>query len=315
MMYVYALGGFVLLFAGGEWLVHGAVSISRRFGLSPLLIGMTVVAWCTSAPEFVVSLEAALSGSSDIAIGNVVGSNIFNVMAVLGVAGLIAPIVVEPCELRRDVSVMLAASVAAALLAQTGEIGRTAGLGLIIAVVLYVVLSYRSELKNPQLPSAELHTHEAEEITTPPSVGRGLLMLGAGLVGLVIGARLLIMGATEIARGFGVPEAVIGLTLVAVGTSLPELAASIMAAVRGHSDVAIGNVVGSNIFNILSILGFASVIHPIGIAEQIARTDVWVMLAVAVLLGVVLLWRGRISRLLAGALLSAYVVYVVVLFV
>lgn len=310
MMYAYALGGFVLLFAGGEFLVRGAVAVSRRFGLSPLLIGMTVVAWCTSAPELVVSLGAALDGRSDIAIGNVVGSNIFNILAVLGVSALIAPIVVDPRELRRDMGVMLAATIAAAFVAQSGEIGSTAGALFTAAVVAYVVVSYRSELGNPTLPSAELHAHEAEEIQTGDSLTRGIVLLGVGLAGLVVGARLLIIGSTAIARGFGISEAVIGLTLVAAGTSLPELATSAIAALRKHSDVAVGNVVGSNIFNLLGILGITSLVKPIGIADQIARTDVWVMLAVSVALAPMLLIKGRIGRLLGGALLAGYVGYV-----
>lgn len=314
MMYVYSLVGFVLLFGGGEWLVRGAVAVSRRFGLSPLLIGMTVVAWCTSAPELVVSMGAALDGRSDIAIGNVVGSNIFNVLGVLGAAALIAPIVIKTSELKRDTAVMLVSSIALALVAWTGEIGRLAGTALVAAVISYVWISYRSELRNNALPSAELHVHESEEIEAPSSVWVGVGYLAAGLVALVIGSRFLITGATDIARVLGVSEAVIGLTLVAVGTSLPELATSVVAAVRKHSDVAVGNVVGSNIFNILGILGITSLVRPIGVAEQIATIDVWVMVAVAVALTPFLLVTGRIGRRAGAVALALYVAYVVVLF-
>ncbi len=314
MMYVYALGGFVLLFGGGEWLVRGAVAVSRRFRLSPLLIGMTVVAWCTSAPELVVSMGAALEGRSDIAIGNVVGSNIFNILGVLGAAALIAPIVVRPSELKRDTAVMIASSLAIALVAQTGEIGRLAGAVLTAGIVAYVVISYRSELKDSKLPSAELHVHESEEIEVPSSVWAGVGYLAGGLAALVVGSRLLIIGATDIALLLGVSEAVIGLTLVAVGTSLPELATSVVAAVRKHSDVAVGNVVGSNIFNLLGILGITSLVRPIGVAEQIARVDVWVMLAIAVALAPLLLIKGRIGRMAGAVSLALYVGYVVMLF-
>ena len=313
-MYAYALGGLVLLFAGGEWLVRGAVTVSRRFGLSPLLIGMTVVAWCTSAPELVVSMGAAFEGQSDIAIGNIVGSNIFNILGVLGAASLIAPIIVKPAELRRDIGVMLASAVALAAVAQLGEVGRIAGVVFTLAVAAYVFLSYRSELKNPSLPSAELHTHEGEEIQTSSSVWPGVGMLAIGLGSLVVGARLLIVGSTAIARGFGISEAVIGLTLVAVGTSLPELATSVVAAIRKHSDVAVGNVVGSNIFNILGILGITSTVRPIGVAQQIANLDVWVMLGISIALAPILLLRGKIGRLLGAAMLVAYVAYLAVLF-
>ncbi|MDZ4169664.1 MAG: calcium/sodium antiporter [Coriobacteriia bacterium] len=314
MTYVYALSGFVLLFGGGEFLVRGAVAVSKRFGLSPLLIGMTVVAGCTSAPELVVSMSAALQGSSDIAVGNVVGSNIFNILGVLGVAALITPIVIRPSSLRRDTTVMLASAIGLALVAQSGELGRTTGVVLLMGVALYVVLSYRTELKNPESPAAELHEHEAAEIEGPRSMWVGVGYLLGGLGALIIGSRFLIIGSTEIARTFGVSEAVIGLSLVAVGTSLPELATSVVAAVRKHSDVAVGNVVGSNIFNILGILGLTAVIRPISIAEQMASVDVWVMVAVSVALVPFLIWRGRIGRITGVAFLAAYTAYMLVLF-
>ncbi|MDZ4178082.1 MAG: calcium/sodium antiporter [Coriobacteriia bacterium] len=314
LMYLSAFAGFVLLFGGGELLVRGAVMVSRRFGLSPLLIGMTVVAWCTSAPELVVSLGAALEGRSDIAMGNVVGSNIFNILGVLGAAAIITPILVDPRALRRDMAVMLAAAAALALVATTGEITRLPASILLIALMLYVYLSYRSEARRPSLPSATLHERESAEIEVTGSMLSGIAYLFAGLVALVIGSRFLIVGASEIARTFGVAEAVIGLSLVAVGTSLPELATSIIAALRRHPDVAVGNVIGSNIFNILGILGITAIVKPIGIAEQIASIDIWVMIGASLLLVPVLLWRGRIGRPVAGLFLLGYVGYLVVLF-
>jgi len=314
LMYLSALAGFVLLFGGGEFLVRGAVVVSRRLGLSPLLIGMTVVAWCTSAPELVVSLGAALEGRSDIAVGNVVGSNIFNVLGVLGVAAMITPILVDPRALRRDTAVMLASAAALALIATTGEIARVPAIALLVALVFYVVLSYRSEARRPLLPSATLHENESAEIEVTGSTLSGIAYLSGGLVALVIGSRFLIVGASEIARTFGVAEAVIGLSLVAVGTSLPELATSIIAALRRHPDVAVGNVVGSNIFNILGILGITALVRPIGIAEQIASVDIWVMVGASLLLVPTLLWRGRIGRPVAGLFLLGYAAYLVVLF-
>lgn len=314
MMYFFTGAGFVLLFGGGELLVRGAVAISRRFSVSPLLIGMTVVAWCTSAPELVVSLGAALEGRSDIAIGNVVGSNIFNVLGVLGAAALIAPIVVRPRSLRSDVAWMLASSVALSLIVQTGAIGRVAGVLLAIGVAVYVWYSYRSEIKDPEQPSAELHTHESEEFEGPQSAWIGVGYVAGGLAALVVGSRLLIIGATDIALALGVSEAAVGLTLVAVGTSLPELATSVVAAIRRHSDVAVGNVVGSNIFNILGILGLTAMVRPIAVVERIATVDIWIMLAVAVVLAPLLVWRGRIGRLAGAMFLAAYVAYVTALF-
>lgn len=313
MMYLAAVGGFVLLFGGGEFLVRGAVAVSRRFGLSPLLIGMTVVAWCTSAPELVVSMGAALKGSSDIAVGNVVGSNIFNVLGVLGASAVITPIVVKPKALRRDAAVMLAAALALALIALTGEIGRLAGAVLLVALAAHIIYSYRSETCKT-CPSAELHEHEAEEFTGPGSLGAGLGYLAIGLGALVIGSKLLISGATEIARTFGVSEAVIGLSLVAVGTSLPELATSVVAALRGHADVAVGNVVGSNIFNILGILGLTALVRPIGVAEHMASLDVWIMLGVCLIVAVLLLVRGRIGRVAGATALALYAGYMALLF-
>jgi cation:H+ antiporter len=275
---------------------------------------MTVVAWCTSAPELVVSLGAALEGRSDIAIGNVVGSNIFNVLGVLGVAAVIAPIAVKPASLRRDVAWMLGSSVALLLIVQTGVIGRVPGVLLAIGIAVYVWYSYRSETRDPGQPSAEVHTHESEEIQGPQSAWVGVGYVAAGLAALVVGSRLLIIGATDIALALGVSEAAVGLTLVAVGTSLPELATSVVAAVRRHSDVAVGNVVGSNIFNILGILGLTAMMRPIEVVERIATVDTWIMLVAALVVAVLLVWRGRIGRLAAAVFLGAYVVYVVTLF-
>ncbi len=312
-MYLAALLGFVLLFGGGEGLVRGAVAVARRFGLSSLLIGLTIVAAGTSAPELIVSVSAALKGNADIALGNVVGSNIFNVLGVLGISALIAPIVVKPAEVKRDTFVMVAASVALAALAQFGVIGWPVGLLFVAAIVSYTVYSYRTEIKNKPAPSAELHEHEGEEFEGPSSLWAGVAYIALGLTALVIGSQLLVDGATQIARTFGVPEAVIGLTLVAIGTSLPELATSIAAAFRGHSDVAVGNVVGSNIFNALLIIGTTAIVRPINVAERMAQVDVWVMVTVAVVLVPVLVKRGRIGRLLGLLFTAAYAVYAVLL--
>ncbi|MDF1542795.1 MAG: calcium/sodium antiporter [Anaerosomatales bacterium] len=314
MMYLLALGGFVLLFAGGEWLVRGAVSVSRRMGVSPLLIGMTIVAFCTSAPELLVSLEAALRGQVDMAVGNVVGSNVANVLLIIGLSALISPIVVKPAELRRDVLVMLGSSALLAGLAMRGGIERWQGGLMVGALIAYVWYSYWAEIYRDS-PGAELHSHEAEEFNAVTSrLWLGLVELGAGLAALVLGSRLLVTGAGEIARSFGVPEAVIGLTLVALGTSLPELATSVMAAARGHADVAVGNVVGSNLFNSLGIIAITALVSPLTVSEAIASFDIWVMLTSAIVLTVFLLWRSRIGRLAGGVLLATYVVYIGVLY-
>lgn len=314
MMYLSALGGFVLLFAGGEWLVRGAITISRRAGVSPLLIGMTVVAMCTSAPELIVSLEAALRGQVDISVGNVVGSNIANILLILGISALISPIVVKAAELRRDTLVMLASAAVLTGLAATGIVERWQGALMLGSLIGYVWYSYYTEIYR-DAPAAELHAHEAEEFSgVTKKAWLGVAELGVGLAALVVGSRLLVDGATEIARNFGVPEVVIGLTLVAVGTSLPELATSVTAAARGHSDVAVGNVVGSNLANVLAIVGITALVTPLPISEAIAAFDVWVMLAASVLLVPLLLWRGRIGRLTGALLLGSYVAYVALLY-
>lgn len=316
MSYILLGVGVVLLFGGGEFLVRGAVAVARKMGISPLLVGMTIVAACTSAPELVVSVGAALRGSSDISIGNVVGSNIFNVMSVIGISAMIAPITVDPRGLRRDSAWMMVASVAIAGMALTGAIGRVEGALLLAAIVAYVWISYRREIRTTEEedPSARVHRHEGEEIEGPDKLGVSLGYLAAGLVALVVGAELLVRGATHIAQSWGVPEAVIGLTLVAAGTSLPELATSMVAAFRGHSDVAVGNVVGSNIFNLLGILGVTSLVRPVTVAAQIASLDVWVMVASSLALAVVLVTRGRVNRLIGSGFLIVYISYLVVLF-
>lgn len=314
-MYLFTVFGFVLLFGGGELLVRGAVAVSRRFALSPLLVGMTVVAWCTSAPELVVSVGAALQGQSDIAVGNVIGSNIFNVLGVLGVAALITPIVVDSRAVRRDLAWMVGASLALALVVRLGQIGVVWGAVLLASMIVYVWYSYRIEKKSVSDPSAQMHVHEAEEFRVPSSIWTGVGYLGAGLAALILGSRLLIVGSTGIATALGIPEAIIGLSLVAVGTSLPELATSVVAALRRHPDVAVGNVVGSNIFNILGILGITAVVKPIPVATQMMNVDVWVATAVALVLVPLLLMRGRINRVVGLAFLVVYVSYLVVLFV
>jgi cation:H+ antiporter len=274
---------------------------------------MTVVAGATSAPELVVSVGAALRGSSDIALGNVVGSNIMNILGVLGISALISPIIVKPEVVRRDTRFMAASVVALALVAMLGQIGPAIGLVLFAALVGYIVYSYRVEARGDDDPSAELHTHEAEEFAGPQAVWIAVAYLLAGLGALVIGSQLLVDGATGIARTFGMSEAVIGLTLVAVGTSLPELATSIMAAMRGHSDVAVGNVLGSNLFNALGIIGATAMVRTIGVAPQIAHLDVWVMVAASLAVVPLLLRRGRIGRVAGGLFVAAYAAYVLLL--
>jgi cation:H+ antiporter len=304
------VAGLVLLFVGGEVLVRGAVGTARAFAVSPLLIGLTIVAMATSAPELVVSLEAALQNRPAIAIGNVVGSNIANVLLILGVASLIAALPCERAMVMRDGMMMVVGSVTLVILGFTGAIDRWQGVLLFVLLLGFIGYGFYKE-RSGKDAAAKLHEEEAEEIPSPPGGTLGsIVALLIGLVMLVVGAQLLVYGATETARSFGVSEAVIGLTLVAVGTSLPELASVSVAVWRGHADVAIGTVIGSNIFNIFGILGVTAVTKPIPIEPSFIDLDIWVMLASAVLLIPLMVTGGRVTRGEGSLLLVSYFCYI-----
>lgn len=306
------LSGLALLFFGGEGLIKGAVSLARNFGLSKLLVSAVIVGFGTSMPEMTVSVGAALKGSSDIAIGNVVGSNIANILLIVGIAAILCPIFIDGKAVKRDTFVMLGASIALCGLAMAGMIGFVAGVVMFASLLGYIFWSYRQDKKD----GAVTAQHIEEDIEGEQHLSRikaAIYALG-GLLLLMSGAYLLIEGAVSIARGFGISETVIGLTIVAVGTSLPELATSVVAALRKHSDVIIGNIVGSNIFNIIGILGVTAMISPIPIGNQIASYDVWIMLGVAAFLSVYLLRSLTIGRSAGIAMLLAYSGYTVWLY-
>lgn len=285
MTFVYLIAGLVLLVAGAEVLVRGAAKLAAQFGISPLVIGLTVVAFGTSAPETAVSVQAALNGSGDIAIGNVVGSNIANVLLILGMTALVAPLVVSRQLIRLDVPIMIGASLVTFGLAWDGELSRIDGALLfagVVAYTLFLIISSRRE------KAAEADDEFAKEfgLDEPAKPHAGLINAGlvlAGLVLLVVGSNFLVEGAVALARALGLSELVIGLTVIAIGTSLPELATSIMAAIRGERDIAVGNIVGSNIFNLLCVLGLASLVSPqtIGVSSNALAFDFPVMIAVA----------------------------------
>lgn len=294
--------GLVLLVVGGDVLVRGAVGLAARLGVSPLLIGLTVVGFGTSTPELVTSLQAAFAGAPGLALGNVVGSNIANILLILAIAALIRPFAVGRAAFRRDGVTMALVALAGSGLIAMDALGRVAGFGLVAGLFAYLFIAYRIDRRS---------IGQRPEGATIPSEGLGLslaLALG-GIVTTIIGARLLVGAATEIAMTLGVSDAVIGLTLVAVGTSLPELATSVMAALRGRGDLALGNVLGSNIYNILGVLGVTALVHPIPVAAQIARVDTWVMLAVTLLLVVLMRTGWRVSRREGGVLLIGYAGY------
>lgn len=302
--------GVVLLTFGGEALIRGSLAAAKRFGISPLLSGLVIVGFGTSAPELVVSIDAAMTGQPDIAIGNVVGSNIGNILLILGICAVIMPMAVQPLALRRDAVTVVGASVLFLVLAGGSALVRTDAFILLVALFAYLIWAYRSERLHAG-PSADMHKAEAEELTAVPKTSLWIAMaVLIGLVFLIGGSRVMLSGAIGLAESFGVSEAVIGLTLVAVGTSLPELAVSVMAALRRHADVAVGNILGSNIFNLLGILGISALLQPLPLPERILQFDQWVMLGTAVVLLVFLYTGRRLSRMEGGVLLAGYVAYV-----
>ena len=309
MNFLYLLIGIILLTAGGEALIRGALSSAQRLGVSPLLSGLVIVGFGTSAPELVVSVNAALHQQPDIAIGNVVGSNIANILLILGLCALIKPLTVTHLALRRDASMVVFVSLLFVGLTMGHALHWVHGVLLLSLLFAYLIWAYRSE-RNGAVPSAELHQAESEEISRiPHSALMTIVSVVVGLLLLISGSQVLLKGAIGIAQSFGVSEALIGLTLVAVGTSLPEFSISLMAAFRGHADVAVGNVLGSNIFNLLGILGVSSVLQTLPIHERIVQFDQWVMLAAAVLLFAFLFTGRKLSRLEGTVLCLGYISY------
>ena len=307
MDFIFIVSGLFLLFFGGESLLKGSVSLARNLGLSKLLVGAVIVGFGTSMPEMTVSVGAALKGSSEIALGNIVGSNIANILLIIGLSILIFPITISGPAVRRDAAVMMAASVLLCCFALLGYLNMLAGIFMLAALVAYVYFSYQSDKKRTNTAAENLEQEIEGEKLLKPFVAVGFSVLGLAL--LVGGAYLLVEGAISIARSFGITEAVIGLTIVAVGTSLPELATSIVAAMRKHADVIIGNIVGSNIFNIFAILGVTAIIQPIPFMGQIANFDVWIMLAVALLLSAFLWFGLRMGRGVGIVMLGLYTAY------
>lgn len=311
-VYILLLAGLALLLAGGEILVRGAVGAARSLGVSPMLIGITLVGFGTSTPELMASVEAALAGSPGIAIGNVVGSNIANILLILGVAALIAPIAIRPRPLRRDGTVMIAATVLLGFVLASHFMARWTGLLFIALLIAYVCYCYWSEKdaddKSPPVVEVE------EPAAGKGALWRGLLLAVVGLAAVVYGARLLVEAAIDLARLFDVSETIIGVSIVAVGTSLPELAASVSAAFRRQGDIAFGNIVGSNIFNILFILGVTATIKPIPVPHEILQLDYWVMAGAALLLVLVSYTGWKVVRREAVLFLLLYAGYMTLLF-
>ena len=296
------LAGLVLLLVGGEVLVRGASSLAERFGMPHFVVGVVVVGFGTSTPELVTSVEAALVGSPGIAVGNIVGSNIANILLILGLAAVLSPIAVQRATLRQDGSVALLAAFACLGLAFIGAIDRLTGALLVAGLVAYIYVTIR----HPACPACP-----PEEDAPPlPSLPLALVLSVAGLAVVMLGADLLVTSAIALARSSGVSESVIGLTIVAVGTSLPELATSVIAAFRKQADIALGNILGSNIYNVLGILGVTALVEPMTIPADIADSDVWVMVAATLLLLVFATTGRRICRLEGVGFLALYGGYI-----
>lgn len=303
MVALWILVGLVLLVAGGEVVVRGAGKLAIAAGIRPLVVGLTVVAFCTSAPELAASVTAAFAGSPGLAVGNVLGSNIANIGLILGLSGLLRPISVQSVVLAREVPVMILAGLLLAGLAWDGSLSRLDGIVLLTALVVYLAVMVRAELR-AQEPGVEAEVRDSVGDTSSRGRSVALVIVGVGM--LILGADRLVLGATGLARASGLSEAVVGLTVMAVGTSLPELAASLAAARKGQGDIVLGNVVGSNIFNVLCILGATAVIQPIEGAMAAFTRDLAVVVAFSVLLWP-LLGRGRtLFRHEAGILLVGW---------
>jgi len=300
-------GGFVLLLFGAEYLVRGAVSIARKLKVSAMIIGMTIVAWGTTAPELTVSLQAAIGNVPGIAIGNVVGSNIANILLVLGASAVIFPIVVKPRELYRDAAVMMGSALLFAALALSGTIERWQGVLMIAALIVFSFYAFAAERRRGKSEGPGELAEEFQEV--PQSVWLAALSVFGGLLAIIYGANLLVTGATTAARLLGVGEEVIGLTVVAVGTSLPELATAVVAAYRRNSDVALGNVIGANIYNLLAIIGLVSAVTPVPIPRQILTFDLWFMLSVTALMLTLVIVQGGLARWAGTLFLGAFVAY------
>lgn len=304
------VAGLVVLTVGAELLVRGGASVALRLGITPLVIGLTIVAFGTGSPEFVVSLEAALKGSSGIALGNVIGSNISNLALILGCAALIAPMAVKAEILRREMPILMAVTAFLCIMMWDGVISRIDGALLTIGAVAYTVGAY---IVSRTKEDAEVEA-EYDEAVKPSgrAVWLDAIFILAGLGALIFGANILVDGAIDIAQVIGLSEAVIGLTIVAIGTSLPELATSVVASYRGEADISFGNVIGSNVFNILAVLGIAAMISPIP-TEGIRSLDVGVFLGSVILVWAMLGRRYLIDRFEGIILVLGYVIYIVTL--
>lgn len=317
--YIFLIGGFVLLVKGADVFVDGSSGIARFFKIPSLVIGLTIVAFGTSAPEAAVSITASITGQTGIAVGNISGSNIFNILVVLGICAMIKPISVQRSIMNRDYLLMLIACVAFFVVSAdiwlgsgTNMVSRGDGIILALFFCIFMYMTIRSALKGRNEPTTLPDVpHEApkEEKAEPPvKLPKSIIMAILGLAGVVIGGQLVVNGASDIAKSFGASETLIGVTVVAIGTSLPELVTSIMAARKGENDIAVGNVIGSNIFNILFIISAASIINPLTLDME-SLIDMIIMFAVTIMVYLFAVTKKKITRVEGGIMTAMYVAY------
>lgn len=320
MVWLLLISGFILLLLGGEILVKGSVALARRLKMPPLIIGIVLVGFGTSMPELVTCVAAALEGSPDLAVGNVVGSNTANILLVAGVGAVMVPIVTPVSEFKRDGTAVAVSTLAFVIIALLwGDVGRLTGALFFLSLLGYVAFIYFSEKAKLKRVEEKHIVEELKELET--FMGKKLTlhlsaMLAVGGITLtVLGAKLLVTGAISLAQSAGISEAVIGLTIVAIGTSLPELVTAVVAGLRNHGDVSLGNILGSNIYNILGILGITALVDPLVIPAEILRFDLWVMILATIMLAVFALRKMNITRIEGGILLATYAVYLYILYV
>lgn len=310
--YLLLVVGLAALLIGGDVLVKGAVGLAERLKIPALIIGLTIVAFGTSAPELFISIQAAIAGVSGIAIGNVVGSNIANVLLVMGLPALIAASRCDDAGIGRNILVMIGFTIVFMAILFDRMVTRTEAIILLLLLTVFLFDQLRSAKQANNDASAELHEEVGD---TPSSMPMILTLIAIGLIALPFGANLTVESASAIARRWNVSDDVIGLTIVAIGTSLPELATTVMATLRSSNSIAIGNVVGSNIFNIGSIMGITPIIAPMVASSRIVYEDMWVMLACAVLLAVLAHWKIKIGKRVGTAMVGIYVLYIVSAFI
>ncbi|MCB0430194.1 MAG: calcium/sodium antiporter [Flavobacteriales bacterium] len=311
--YLYLLGGLIALVVSGEFLVRGAVALALRMRISTLVVGMTVVSFGTSAPELLVSVQAALGGHPDIAIGNVVGSNVANISLILGITALVAPVAVNRISVRIDWPMMMIASLLFWWFASDGHISLSEGSVFLVILVTFMTWLVIKSRREGEQGDAGVDEEGVVQRSTKP-VWQSLLWVIAGCVGLAFGADWLIKGASSLAIKWGISEYVVAVTIVAFGTSVPELVTSIIASLKKETDITVGNLIGSNIFNLLGILGCTSLFSDIAVTETIRSVDVYWMMGIALLILPLMAYRFRVNRLSGFLLLITYLIYILHLF-